>query len=416
MLSLDYIRENKDKVKQAAINKNRDVDLDAIIALDDKRKELITQSQEIRQRRNECAKSGSVETMREEGKRIKEELKKVDDELRKVEGELNTKLLYVPNVPLEEVPVGKSESDNVEIKKWGEPADFPFKIKSHIELGEDLDIIDMKNGASVSGFRGYFLKGKLAQVHFALLFYTFQKLIAKGYEPVIAPAVVKEFTLFGSAHFPWAKENDVYALNDEDAYLAGTAEVPVMAMNANSVFKIDELPKKYVAISPCFRREAGSYGRDTKGLYRVHEFWKVEQLILSEGNMDSARALHGELQENCEEIVRDLELPYRVMLMNTSDLGEPQMLKYDTEVWMPSREAYGETGSNSIMGDFQCRRLNIKYIDENGEKRYCYSLNNTALASPRILIALLENHQKEDGSVHIPKALHNLIGFDTISE
>ena len=238
-------------------------------------------------------------------------------------------------------------------------------------------------------------------------------MIKKGYTPIIAPAVIKSLALFGCGQFPWG-EQDTYKLNDEDAYLAGTAEQPVTSYFSGEILKEKDLPKKFVAFSPCFRKEAGAYGKDTKGLYRLHEFWKVEQVIIAKNNLEEAKKLHEELQLNCEEILQDLKLPYRVLLMCTGDMGEPQMKKYDTETWMPSRNGYGETMSNSIMGDFQTRRLNIKYRKNDGKTEYCFSLNNTALASPRILIAILENYQQKDGSILIPKVLQPLMEKDKI--
>lgn len=414
MLDIQFIRDNKDKVIEAAKNKNREVDIEALLKLDDERRDLIQKVQTLREERNQLSKGGNVEDIRERGRHIKTELKTLEDDLRTVEEKFTELMLYVPNVPLDEVPVGADESSNVQQKVWGDIPSFNFTPKSHIELAEMHDFLDQEAGSEVSGFRGYFLKNQLAQLHFGLLFYVFQKLVGKGYMPIIAPSVVKEFTLFGSAHFPWGRAEDVYSLNDNDMYLAGTAEIPVMAMHANKMYKESELPLKYVAFSPCFRREAGSYGKDTQGLYRVHEFWKIEQVIIANNNMEQARELHEELQKNSEEILQELGLPYQVLLMSTGDMGEPQMIKYDTEVWMPSREGYGETMSNSIMGDFQCRRLNIKYKDENGDTQYAYSLNNTAIASPRILIPLLENNQQEDGSIKVPQVLQPIVGFDTI--
>lgn len=414
MLDIQFIRDNKDKVIEAAKNKNRGVDIEALLKLDDERRDLIQKVQTLREERNQLSKGGNVEDIRERGRHIKTELKTLEDDLRTVEEKFTELMLYVPNVPLDEVPVGADESSNVQQKVWGDIPSFNFTPKSHIELAEMHDFLDQEAGSEVSGFRGYFLKNQLAQLHFGLLFYVFQKLVGKGYMPIIAPSVVKEFTLFGSAHFPWGRAEDVYSLNDNDMYLAGTAEIPVMAMHANKMYKESELPLKYVAFSPCFRREAGSYGKDTQGLYRVHEFWKIEQVIIANNNMEQARELHEELQKNSEEILQELGLPYQVLLMSTGDMGEPQMIKYDTEVWMPSREGYGETMSNSIMGDFQCRRLNIKYKDENGDTQYAYSLNNTAIASPRILIPLLENNQQEDGSIKVPQVLQPIVGFDTI--
>ncbi len=415
MLSLDFIRENRDKVIQAAKNKNREVDVEKIISLDDKRRELIQQSQKLREERNVLSKSGkphSVEASR--GKQIKSELKTIEDQLTIINQQLNDSVSFLPNVPLDEVPVGKDAASNVEIKKWGEIPKFDFEPKSHIELGKSLDLFDLQRGSKVSGYRGYFLKNEAAILHFAILFYVFQKLVKKGYIPIIAPAIVKGFTLFGSGQFPWGKQ-EVYKLNDEDAYLAGTAEVPVTAFYSGEILNEKDLPKKFVAMSPCFRREAGSYGKDTKGLYRLHEFWKVEQVILGPNDIEIAKKFHEELQSNTEEIIKDFEIPYRTMLMCTGDMGEPQIKKYDTEIWMPSRNGYGEIASNSIMGDFQTRRLKIKYRKKDGSTDYCYSLNDTAIPSPRIIIAILENYQQKDGSIKIPSALQSLTGITKIS-
>ncbi len=413
MLSLDFIRNNKEKVIEAAKNKGRKINIDQILKLDDQRRELIQKIQILREERNKTSHGKPDEKTIARGKQIKEELKKLEDQLATCNSQLETLLSYVPNVPLDEVPVGKDATGNVEIKKWGKIPEFDFEPKSHLELGLSLDLFDLERGSKVSGFRGYFLKNQAAQLQFAILFYVFQKLVKKGYTPIIAPSIVKGFTLFGSGQFPWG-EQEVYKLNDEDAYLAGTAEVPVTSYFSGEILKEADLPKKFVAFSPCFRREAGAYGKDTKGLYRVHEFWKIEQVIIGKNNVDEAKKLHEELQKNCEEILEDLKLPYRVLLMCTGDMGEPQIKKYDTETWMPSRNAYGETMSNSIMGDFQTRRLKIKYRKKNGSTEYCFSLNNTALASPRILIALLENYQQKDGSIKVPEVLQQMVGFKEI--
>ncbi len=414
MLSLDYIRNNKAQVIEAAKNKDRKVDIETILKLDDQRRELIQKIQTLREERNKTSHGKPDEKTIKRGKEIKEELKKIEDQLATCNSQLETLLSLVPNIPLPEVPVDKDATGNLEVKKWGTIPKFDFQPKSHIDLGLSIDLFDLERGSKVSGFRGYFLKNQAAQLQLAILFYVFQKLVKKSYTPLIAPAIVKGFTLFGSGQFPWG-EQEVYKLNDEDAYLAGTAEQPVTAYYSGEILNEKDLPKKFVAFSPCFRREAGAYGKDTKGLYRVHEFWKVEQVIISKNNVEEAKQLHEELQKNCEEILQDLNLPYRVLLMCTGDMGEPQIKKYDTETWMPSRNAYGETMSNSIMGDFQTRRLKIKYRKKDGATEYCFSLNNTALASPRILIAILENYQQKDGSIKIPEVLQSLVGFKQIT-
>ncbi|MEN9328639.1 MAG: hypothetical protein RI947_1447 [Candidatus Parcubacteria bacterium] len=413
MLSIDFIRNNKELVELASKNKNREVDIDKILGLDDKRKELTLASQKLREERNALAKQQFTDESKERGRAIKDQLKVIEDELAELEKELQLVLSFVPNVPLAQVPVGKGEEDNVEVKKHGTPPTFDFEPKSHIDLALNLDIFDLERGTKISGFRGYFLKNEGAVLQLALMFYVFQKLVKKGYTPFIAPSIVKGFTMFGSGQFPWG-EMEVYKLNDDDAYLAGTAEVPITAYHSNETLNEKDLPKKYVAFSPCYRKEAGAYGKDTRGLYRVHEFWKIEQVVIDRNDMDNAMLVHEELQRNAEEILEDLGLPYRVLLMCTGDMGEPQVYKHDIETWMPARNAYGETMSNSIMGDFQCRRLQIKYRGKDNKTHYCYSFNNTALASPRILIAILENFQQKDGSIVIPEVLRSLTGFDSI--
>ena len=415
MLSLDYIRANKSKVIEAAKNKNRQIDIEKILKLDDQRREIIQKIQLIREERNKLARQGkphSAEASR--GRQIKEELKKFEETLVNTLVKLDQLVSFVPNVPLTEVPIGKDETGNVEVKKWGKIPKFDFELKSHLELGLSLDLFDLERGSKVSGFRGYFLKNQAAQLQFAILFYVFQKLVKKGYTPIIAPSIVKGFTLFGSGQFPWG-EQEVYKLNDEDAYLAGTAEVPVTSYFSGEILNEKDLPKKFVAFSPCFRREVGSYGKDVKGLYRVHEFWKVEQVIIAKSDVDESKKLHDELQKNTEEILEDLNIPYRRLLMCTGDMGEPQIYKYDTEVWMPYRKGYGEIASNSIMGDFQTLRLKIKYRKKDNTTEYCYSLNDTAIPSPRILIAILENYQQRDGSIKVPEVLQELVGFKEIS-
>lgn len=417
MLDIKFIRDNLELCKEAAKNKNRVVEWDKLCELDDKRRKLIGESDVLRSKRNKIGDVSKDEKAREAGKKLKDELKNLEDTLRKIEEEFNTLMLTVPNVPDKSVPVGKDSTGNKEIKKWGTLPKFDFTPRDHIALGKSLDLIDLERGAKVGGTRAYFLKNEAAQMEFAILFYTFQKLVSKGYIPIIAPSLVREFTLFGNGQFPWGKE-EVYHLEKDDMYLAGTAEVPVTAYLADEMLKEDDLPKKYVAFSPCFRREAGSYGKDTKGIYRLHQFNKVEQVIISKNDLNTSITLHEELLANAEEILQDLELPYRVMLMCTGDMGEPQVKKYDIETWMAGRPsadgkshgAYGETMSNSFMGDFQARRLKIRYKAKDGRTFFCHTLNNTAIASPRILIAILENYQQKDGSIKVPKILQSLIG------
>ncbi len=415
MLDIDFIRKNLDKVKKTTKLKNKEVDFDKLLALDEEYRHLSTQAQSLRAERNKLAKGGRNETTVKQGKVLKQKIKNLEEQAKQVKKEFEQILVQVPNIAYDEVPHGKDETGNKEIKKVGEPRKFSFPPKSHLELIKLHDLADLERGAKISGFRGYFLKKELAILQMAVLWYAFMKLVEKGYTPFIAPALVKEFTLFGSGQLPWGKD-EVYKIERDNLYLAGTAEVPITAYYSDEILREEELPKKFVAFSPCFRREAGNYGKDTKGLYRLHEFWKVEQVIIGEADEVKARQYHEELQANTEEILNDFKLAYRVVLMCTGDMGEPQAKKYDTEVWMPYRGNYGEAASNSIMTDFQTRRLKIRYRGKAaaGEVKYAYSLNDTAVASPRILIAILENYQQEDGSIKIPEALVPLCGFNEI--
>ncbi len=412
MLDIQYIRDNPDAMKKASKLKNREVDIDRLLELDVQKRRLQTDVQTLQAERNTGPKSTPTAEEIEKGKELKEKIQKLEEELRTVDQELTTLLLQVPNYPYPESPEGGEEA-NTEIKKWGTIPNFSFTPKSHIELVESLDLADLERGTKVAGFRGYFLKNELALLQMSLVMYVFQKFVSKGYTPLIAPSLVKEFTLFGNGQFPFGRQ-EVYQLNDDDAYLAGTAEVPVTAYYANETLDEKDLPKKFVALSPCFRKEIGNYGKDTKGLYRVHEFWKVEQVILCKNDHEESKKFHAELQKNTEEIWEELGIPYHVLLMAAGDMGEPQHFKYDIEAWMPGPGGYGEVASNSIIGDYQSRRLNIKYKATDGTKKYVHTLNNTAIAFPRALIALLENYQQEDGSVKIPEVLVKLVGFKEI--
>jgi seryl-tRNA synthetase len=416
MIDINLIRQDPNRVKQAAIYKNRSVDVDRILILDAQLRSLQTQVQTLRTQRNELAKLGKTDpaAAREQGKKLKEEIAHLEEQVTTVDKELTNLMLMVPNIPLPEVPVGKDEHDNVIHRAWGEVQKPAFKYKDHIQLLNDLDLVEFERGTKISGFRGYFLKGKAVQLHMAIMMYAIQKLSAKGYTPLIAPALVKGFTLYGNGQFPWGKA-EVYQTN-EDEYLAGTAEVPVTALHADEVLSYKDLPKKFVAFSPCFRQEAGSYGKDTKGLYRVHEFWKIEQVILCKNDIEESKRMHEELQANTEEMWQELGIPYRVLLMCTGDMGEPQVKKYDTEVWIPGSARWAELASNSIMTDFQARRLNIRYKDEAGTMQYVHTLNNTAINSPRGLLAICEHYQQEDGSINVPEVLRPFCGFERIGK
>lgn len=417
MLDINYIKENLDKVKKSIEARKAGIDLDELFKLDDNRRELIAKVDALRAKRNEAAKNKDIET----GKRIKEELGGLEKDLSETEEKWQDLMLQVPNILLDEVPIGDASQNKI-IRKEAEPPKFSFKPKDHIELGKYLDIIDFERGVKVGGFRGYYLKNQGARLHWAVLQFAFDHLVQKGFSPIVPPVINRRFALMGGGQFPWDEEN-TYKLGEED-FLVGTAEIPLMAMHADETFDIKDLPKKYVGMSACFRTEIGSYGKGTKGLYRVHEFYKVEQVVLCEASEQESLGFFEDLQDNSEDILQELGLPYQVVCLSSEDMGKKAALTYDIETWMPSRQGYGETHSNSIVLDFQTRRLKIKYRDKqslpSGEVKdrnvkYCHALNNTAIASPRILIALLENFQTENGSVKIPEVLQKYTGFSEIN-
>ena len=414
MLDINYIRENLEKIKKSVEARKSDVDLEKLLALDDQRRDLIAKVDELRAKRNVAAKSvqGTPSDKNiEDGKKIKEELGGLEKQLGEAESEWTKLMLQVPNILLDGVPIGDATKNKV-IRKEGEIPKYKFSVKDHIELGKLLDIIDFERGVKVGGFRGYFLKNEGAKLHWAVLNFALDHLIQKGFSPVVPPIINKGFALLGGGQFPW-NEEDTYKIG-EDEYLVGTAEMPLMAMHAGETFEAKDLPKKYVGMSACFRTEIGSYGKDTKGLYRVHEFYKVEQVILCEADEKDSLGFFEDLQDNSEDILQELGLPYQVVCLSSQDMGKKASLTYDIETWMAAREGYGETHSNSICLDFQTRRLKIKYKDKDGQVKFAHALNNTAIASPRILIALLENFQQEDGSVKIPEVLQKYTGFSEI--
>ncbi len=407
MLDINFIRENMDQVKKSVEARKANVDLDKLLSLDDERKNLIQRVDDLRAKRNENAKAKNIEA----GKKIKQELDGLEKQLGEVESEWNKLMLQMPNILLDEVSIGDASQNKV-IRKSGEPPKFSFKPKDHTELGKLLDIIDFERGVKVAGFRGYYLKNEGARLQWAVLNFALDHLTQKGLQQIIPPIINKGFALLGGGQFPW-NEEDTYKLG-EDEYLVGTSEIPLMAMHAGETFDMKDLPKKLVALSSCFRTEIGSYGKDTKGLYRVHEFYKVEQVVLCEADEQESLGFFEELQENSEEMLDMLGLPYQVVILSSEDMGKKAAITYDIETWMPGRDGYGETHSNSICLDFQTRRLKIKYRDKDGTVKFCHALNNTAIASPRILIPLLENFQAEDGSVKIPEVLQQYTGFSEI--
>lgn len=409
MLDIKFIRENKERVIETALNKHVEIDIEKLLSLDEKKRKIQKEIEDLRQQRNIIADKLKNPAERNnqiisEGQKIKESIARLEEKINPVENEFNKLMFAVPNVVSEDTPIGPDDSGNLEIKKWGEPTKFNFLPKDHIDLCHQLDWLDLERGAEVAGFRGYFLKNEGAKLHLALIMFALNKIISKGFTPMIVPVLAKEFVLYGSGHFPWGQQES-YHLKDDDLYLLGTAEPALAAYYANKTFTEEELPIKLVGFSPCYRREIGSYGKDTRGIYRIHEFWKVEQFIFDVADENKALENQELLQQNGEEILEDLKLPYRVLKMCTGDMGEPQYRKYDTEAWIPSKNSYGELQSNSIMTDFQARRLNIRYKTKSGEMKFIYMFNDTAIASPRALIPIIENNQNEDGTINIPAVL-----------
>jgi len=417
MLDINFIRENKDVVKAGAIKKHVDIDIDHLISIDDKRKEILKSVEEKRYRQNEVSKlipqSGDEEKanlLKEMGE-LKEVMQKEEEVLKEIVKEWKDLMLQVPNIPDMSVPDGKSEEDNLESKIWGEKTKFDFEAKDHIEIMLKHDMVDFERGAKVHGFRGYYLKNDGALLSWAIWNYAQEFFINKGFSPMIVPAIVRKDNFYGTGHLP-GEADDLYETQDGD-YLSGTAEVATMGYHANEVLNEEDLPKKYLSFSPCYRREAGSHGRDVKGLIRVHEFYKLEQVILCEASHAESVKLHDWLNANTEEFIETLGIPYRTVTNCGGDLGLGQAKKYDVELWVPKEEKYREISSASYFHDFQTRRFNIRYKDKGGKMRFTHSLNCTAIPTPRILVSLVENFQQEDGRIRIPEVLRQYLGNRT---
>jgi len=420
MLDIKFIRENKDIVKDGAKKKHVDVDIDHLLTLDEKRLELLARVEFLRSEQNKVSQSmgGKVAVeiraqMIKEMTLVKEELKEKEEQLRAVIKDWQALMVQVPNIPDISVPEGETDEQNQEIKSWGEKPMFNFTPRNHIELLEMHDMADFERGIKVSGFRGYFMKNEGAQLFFALWNYFYNYFIEQGYTPMIVPSLVRKESFFGTGFLPQSEE-DLYKVG-ENEYLAGTAEVATMGYYMDEILPKESLPKKFISFSPCFRAEAGKHGADTKGIIRVHEFFKIEQVLLCEATHEESVKFHEEITAHVEHLMQELEVPYRVVLNCGGDLGLGQVKKYDIEAWMPSQDKYRETHSSSYFHDFQTRRLNIRYKDVDGKLKYVHSLNNTACATSRLPAAIIENFQQEDGSIKIPKVLQKYFGKEIIS-
>ncbi len=412
MLDIKFIRENQELIKSAARKKHIEFDVEKLVALDDKRRELLSIIEGRRTEQNQASEKIAKAANPEERQALIDSMKSVKEAMEADEAKMKDILhnwqLYmvaVPNLPDVSVPEGDSDKDNKEVRAYGVKKSFSFQPKNHIEILEALGMLDLERGTKVAGFRGYFLKGDAVLLMFAIWQFAMAELVKKGFTPMSAPSLLKKAPFIGTGYLPQGEE-DLYKTQDGD-YLAGTAEVATMAYYMDDVIDLKNLPIKLVSFSPCFRREAGSHGKDTKGLIRVHEFEKIEQVVLCEAKHEESVRLHEEITANAEELMQKLGLAYHVVINCAGDLGLGQVKKYDIEAWVPTENAYRETHSASYFHDFQTRRLNIRYRDlADGKLKFAHSLNSTAAPTPRLLVPIIEQFQQEDGSVLIPPVLH----------
>ncbi|MBS3821318.1 MAG: serine--tRNA ligase [Planctomycetes bacterium] len=412
MIDIKHLRENPDAYRQAANDKNMKADVDELMKLDGELLNITRELQDIRTQQNAAGKKiaqlkgddkqAAIETMGA----LKQKVKDLEDRQAELQPTFDALMLQMPLIPSPEAPVGPDESGNVEVRRVGEPRQFNFEIKDHVELGESLGIIDIPRGVKLAGSRNFILCGAGAMLHQAVLRLAFDHMVARGFTPMTVPVLVEERVMEGMGQFPLHRDES-YLCERDGLALAGTSEVALVGYHAEEILDEAELPCCMTALSTCFRREAGAAGKDTRGLYRIHGFDKVEQVVLCKADDADSATWHERIIANTEEVMAALELPYRVIEVCTGDMGQGKYRMYDIETWMPSRGSYGETHSASSLHDFQARRLNIRYRDEDGNVQFVHTLNNTVVASPRILIPLLELNQNADGSVTIPEALRS---------
>ncbi|MCK4804794.1 MAG: serine--tRNA ligase [Spirochaetes bacterium] len=410
MIDIRKLRENPQHFKNGARIKRIDVDVDAAVVLDRERRKLQVSIDSRKKALGEKSrlikeKSGAEREKLQSGlKSFSKEIKEDEQKLREQESLLNTLLLAIPNPPMDDVPVGKDDNDNVEIRRVNEPPGFAFEPRDHVELGLKHGLFDIERGVKVAGSRSYYLKNEGALLENALMRYALDFLTGRGFIPVITPVIVKEECMVGSGYFPTGRD-EAYAIEKDGLFLIGTSEVTLVSLHMDEILKESDLPIKYAGQTTCFRREAGSYGKDVRGLYRVHQFQKVEQVVICKNDYEEMKRIHEELLANAEHIVKSLGLCYRVVEVCTGEMGMGQVRKHDIECYMPGRGGFGETHSCSSFADFQTRRSRIRYKSADGKNLFPFTLNNTAVASPRLIIALLENFQNEDGSINIPDVL-----------
>ncbi len=437
MLDIKFIRENVEKIKEAAKNKNIVLDLDQLLELDKQRVSQMQYIEELQAEKNKLnelipsATGDEKVAILEQGKNVKEKLAEVEPKFKEIKEQVENLMVKVPNIISFDTPIGKSENENVEVGVFGKIPIFDFEMKDHIQIGKDLDILDLEKGAKVAGYRGYYVKNEGVSLMMAMMMYAINKMIEKGFSPMIPPTLVRGSSLFGTGYFKGKEfdpqEDNVYQLasRDEEAdgkeskekkFLVGTAEPSLLAYFEGDVLKEEQLPIKVAGYSQCYRSEIGTYGKDTRGFYRVHEFMKVEQVVLMAADENESIKMQDEMLAISKEIHEELGLPFRVLQICTGDMSAGKFRAFDIEAWMPGLNRWGETGSASNFLDWQARRLNVKYVDASGQKKHVFMLNNTVLPSPRPFIAILENFQQADGSVVIPEVLRKYMpgGISTI--
>jgi len=414
MLSLQFIRENPETVRRVAADKNAGLDLDRLLALDADVRGLKTKVDELRRQRNEISASfkdadpAERPALGQKAKALGAEAGEAEAALGEKQNELDALMLRVPGIPWEGAPVGPDESANTVVRTVGEPRRFDFEVRDHVALAEMNDWADLARITQVSGSRTYCLKGRLALLEQALMFWAQQRLAGEGFTLMTVPALARPQAFVGTGHFP-GHEEEAYHLPADELYLAGTGEIALTSLHSGEIFEAEKLPVLYAGFSPCFRREAGSAGRDVRGLLRVHQFYKLEQYVICRDDPEESAAWHARLLGIAEGLLQALEIPYQVVETSTGDMGLGKYRMNDIESWVPSLGKYRETHSCSTLHDWQARRANLRWRDEERRVRFVHTLNNTALASPRILVPLLENHQTEDGRVRLPGALQGLM-------
>ena len=416
MLDINFIRENSQKVKDACKNKNINIDVDRVLALDKGKRETMTEMEALKAEQNKISRGGKDNlALISQAKEIKAKIKEMEPELDKIDAELKVLLLQLPNIPFDDVPVGKDDSLNVVLRKVGHTPKFLFKApKDYMELGKDLDLIDVERAGKVAGSRFGYIKGELALLEFALVKLVMDTVKKENFVPVIPPVMLKDEMARGTGYFEATDEKEAYYLAEDKMYLVGTSEQSLVSMHSGEVLNDKDLPIRYVGFSTCFRREAGSYGKDTKGILRVHQFDKLEMVVFSKP--EDSKDEHKLLLSIEEKLMKALGLPYQVINICTGDLGRPAAAKYDIETWLPSEKRYRETHSTSNCTDFQARRLNIRYRDKANKINFVHTLNGTAFAIGRILIMITENYQQKDGSIKVPKVLQKYCGFKIIKK